>query len=78
MMSSGPGRVLSISTCHGSTINGQPVAETALNFGAAYGRAVSEALFVLSANGRLVDGGPKGLMSKLFIAFHRPERSLAS
>jgi hypothetical protein len=53
------GRVLSISTCHGSTINGQPVAETALNFGDAYGRAVSEAPFVLSANERLVDGGPK-------------------
>lgn len=29
-MSSGPGRVRSIHTCHGSTINGQPVAETAL------------------------------------------------
>ncbi|MCS3979768.1 hypothetical protein M2191_004451 [Bradyrhizobium japonicum] len=71
MMSSGPGRALSISTCHGSTTNGQPVAETALNFGAAYGRAVSEAPFVLSASGRLVDGGPKRLMSKPFIGFAR-------
>jgi transposase len=34
-MSSGPGRVHSISICHGSTTNGQPVAETALNFGVA-------------------------------------------
>jgi hypothetical protein len=49
-------RVLSISTCHGLTINGQPAVETALNFGAAYGRAVSKAPFVLSANGRLVEG----------------------
>lgn len=46
--------------------------------GAAYGRAASEAPFVLSANGRLVDGGPKRLMSKPFIGFHRPERSLVS
>lgn len=78
MMSSGPGRVRSIRTCHGSTINGPPVAETALNFGAAYRRAVSEAPFVLSANGRPADGGPKRLMSKLFTGFHRPERSLVS
>ena len=52
MMSSGPGRVRSIRICHGSTINGPPIAETALNFGAACRRAASEAPFVLSANGR--------------------------
>jgi hypothetical protein len=34
-MSSELGRVHSISICHGSTTNGQPVAETALNFGVA-------------------------------------------
>lgn len=39
-MSSGPGGVRSIRTCHGLMINGPPVAETTLNFGAADRRAV--------------------------------------
>src|SRR6185312_49830 len=59
MMSSGLGRVRSIGTCHGLTINGPPAAETALSFGDAYGRVASEALFVLSENGQHADGGPK-------------------
>lgn len=76
LMSSGFRRVLSIRTGHGSRINGRPVTETALNFGAVCRRAVAEAPLVLSANGRLTDGGPKRLISKLFAGFHRPERSL--
>lgn len=73
MMSSGPGRAHSISICHGSTISG-PSSETALNFGAAYRRGASEAPFVLSANGRHADDGPKRPMSRTFVGSHQPER----
>ena len=45
--SSGPDRVHSISICHGSTTNGRPVAETALNFGVAKARGFRGSLRVV-------------------------------